>query len=143
MPDLQSPLENTAAHHAALSQIDTEALGLSRAKHHRFLITEDASRAFLLNARDECVGYVYLANGHVGPLAVADRSLLAPAFRTALALAAESGAPNVSAFIPGPCEPALAVALAAGMRITNPMLLMATREFGKWAQYLPRNAGFM
>jgi hypothetical protein len=37
----------------------------------------------------------------------------------------------------------LAVALAAGMRIKNPMVLMATRDFGNWAQYLPLNPGFM
>jgi hypothetical protein len=29
------------------------------------------------------------------------------------------------------------------MRIKFPMLLMSSREFGNWAQYLPRNPGFM
>jgi hypothetical protein len=29
------------------------------------------------------------------------------------------------------------------MRVTNPMVLMANRDFGNWAQYLPRNPGFM
>ena len=29
------------------------------------------------------------------------------------------------------------------MRITFPMLLMSTSEFGNWTQYLPRNGGFM
>lgn len=137
------PIQSTAAHLSALAQIDVAALGLSRAKHHRFLMADSATRGFLLHAGDECVGYVYLADGHVGPLAVTQRATIATAFRTALALAAESAAPNISAFLPGPCEPALAVALATGMRITSPMLLMATRDFGNWAQYLPRNPGFM
>jgi hypothetical protein len=83
------------------------------------------------------------ADGHVGPLAVTHRASLAIAFRTALVLAAESGAANLSAFLPGPCEAALAVALATGMRITIPMVLMATDDFGNWTQYLPRNPGFM
>jgi hypothetical protein len=29
------------------------------------------------------------------------------------------------------------------MRIASPMVLMATSDFGNWAQYLPRNPGFM
>jgi GNAT superfamily N-acetyltransferase len=137
------PIESTPAHLSTLTDIDIRALGISRAKHHRFLMADSATRGFLLYAGDECVGYVYLADGHVGPLAVTHRASLAAAFRTALILAAESGAPNLSAFLPGPCEAALAVALATGMRITSPMMLMATRDFGNWAQYLPRNPGFM
>jgi hypothetical protein len=78
------------------------------------------------------------ANGHVGPLAVTQQATLSAAFRTALDLAAQSGAPHLSALLPGPCEAALAVALAAGMRITNPMVLMATRDFGNWSQYQGR-----
>ncbi|MEA2950290.1 MAG: hypothetical protein QOI40_5620, partial [Alphaproteobacteria bacterium] len=27
--------------------------------------------------------------------------------------------------------------------ITFPMVLMSTRDFGYWTQYLPRNPGFM
>ena len=137
------PIESTAAHLSALSGIDVGALGVSRAKHHRFLMADSAMRGFLLHAGNECVGYVYLADGHVGPLAVTHRASLATAFRTALALAAESDASNLSAFLPGSCEAALAVALATGMRITSPMVLMATRDFGNCAQYLPRNPGFM
>jgi hypothetical protein len=137
------PIENTATHLSALSEIDVGVLGVSRGKHHRFLMADGATRGFLLHAGDECVGYAYLADGHVGPLAVTQQATLSAAFRTALDLAAESGAPHLSALLPGPCAAALAVALAAGMRITNPMVLMATRDFGNWAQYLPRNPGFM
>jgi hypothetical protein len=62
---------------------------------------------------------------------------------TALNLAAESGASQVSAFIPGTSDTALSIAVEHGMRITLPMVLMATRDFGDWTQYLPRNPGFM
>jgi hypothetical protein len=137
------PIENTAAHLSALSEIDVRTLGVSRGKHHRFLMADGATRGFLLHAGDECVGYAYVDNGHVGPLAVTRQATLSAAFLTALDLAAGSSAPHLSAVIPGPGDAALAVALAAGMRITNPMVLMATRDFGNWAQYLPRNPGFM
>ena len=65
------------------------------------------------------------------------------AFRTALDLAAESDAPHLSAFLPGPCDAALSVALVAEMRITSLKALMATHDFGNWTQCLPRNLGFM
>ena len=52
------------------------------------------------------------------------------AFKTALSLAAESGSAQVSAFLPGASDTALSIAVEHGMRITLPMLLMSTRDFG-------------
>jgi hypothetical protein len=37
----------------------------------------------------------------------------------------------------------LGVAVGLGMRITFPMVLVSTRDFGDWTRYLPRNPGFM
>jgi GNAT superfamily N-acetyltransferase len=136
------PLEGTASHLQLLVAIDAAALGVSRAKHHRYLI-DGGTRGVLLHAGDACVGYAYIADGNIEPLAVTRRDLLGAAFGTALALAAESEPAQVSAFIPGPCEAALSIAVACGMRITLPMILMSIRDFGDWAMYLPRNPGFM
>jgi hypothetical protein len=58
-------------------------------------------------------------------------------------LAAGSTASQVSAFIPSPCEAALSAAIEHGMRVTVPMVLMSSSDFGNWTQYLPRNPGFM
>ena len=69
--------------------------------------------------------------------------LAGAAFDSALDLAAQGGAAQVSAFVPASSEAALKEALGRGMRITLPMVLMATRDFGNWTQYLPRNPGFM
>jgi len=82
-------------------------------------------------------------SGHIGPLAVLHPHAVATAFRTALQLAVESGSSQVSAFLPGASEAALNTAMAHGMRIKFPMLLMSSHDFGNWAQYLPRNPGFM
>jgi hypothetical protein len=68
---------------------------------------------------------------------------MGPAFRTALALAAATGAPQISAFIPGTATEAVGAAVAQGMRITLPMVLVSAKEFGDWTRYLPRNPGFM
>lgn len=137
-------LEDTAPHLRSVAGIDAQALGVSRKKHHRYLINDSATKGFGLYAGDDCVGYVYVStDGHIGPLAVAQPGSLGTAFRTALSLAAESGSSRVSAFLPGTSDTALSIAVEHGMRITFPMLLMSTRDFGDWTRYLPRNPGFM
>jgi len=138
------PLEETASQLHNLAQIDTQALGVSREKHHRYLLNNSATRGVSLYTGDDCVGYVYVStDGHIGPLAVAQADALGTAFMTALNLAVESGSSQVSAFLPGTSDTALSIAVEHGMRITLPMVLMATRDIGDWTQYLPRNPGFM
>ena len=138
------PLEETASNLHKLALIDAAALGVSREKHHRYLINDPATTGVGFYAGEDCVGYAYVStSGHVGPLAVMRPEALGPALTTALGLAAQSGASQVSAFLPGASETALSIAVAHGMRITFPMLLMSTRDFGDWTQYLPRNPGFM
>jgi GNAT superfamily N-acetyltransferase len=147
LPPLRLPAAALAASSAQLRDldaIDAVALGISRAKHHRYLLTDSATKGLLFYADNgECIGYAYVVDGHVGPLAVLKQDAAAPALATALASAVDGGAAKVSAFIPGPCHGALSLAIASGMRITFPMLLMADREFGDWKRYLPRNPGFM
>ncbi len=137
-------IEDTAADFQALAQLDRSALGVSRNKHHRFLLGDKQMKGALLYQQNDCIGYAYVsATGHVGPMAVAQRGAMAPAFTTALSLAAESGASQISAFLPGSSESALGIAASRGMRITFPMVLVSSREFGDWSRYLPRNPGFM
>lgn len=136
--------EASESHIAALAAVDIGALGFSRENHHRYLLSEPTTKGFLLYDGDECIGYVYIAStGHVGPLAVARSDAMAPALRSTLRIAAESGSDPVSAFLPGTCEAALRVAADHRMRITFPMVLVSDRAFGDWSCYLPRNPGFM
>jgi ribosomal protein S18 acetylase RimI-like enzyme len=137
-------LEETASDLRNLARIDARALGVSREKHHRYLINDKATRGVSLWAGDDCVGYAYVSTGgHIGPLAVARPEAVDTAFRTALALAAENGSSDVSAFLPATTETVLGTAVEHGMRITFPMLFMSTHDFGDWTGYLPRNPGFM
>ncbi len=137
-------IEASAAHLQMIGEIDTRALGFSREKHHRYLINDNEMAGVILYDGDDCVGYAYVgANGHVGPLAVADPRALDAAFLTALKLAADGSSLHVSAFLPGTCEKALGIAAGHGMRITLPMVLLSARDFGDWRRYLPRNPGFM
>jgi ribosomal protein S18 acetylase RimI-like enzyme len=138
------PLTETASDLDKIAQIDGRVLGVSREKHHRYLINDKATRGVGLYIGDDSVGYAYVSSGgHIGPLAVAQPDALGTAFRTALTLATESGSSQVSVFLPGASETALKIAVEHGMRITFPMLLMSTRDFGDWTLYLPRNPGFM
>ncbi|MDB5621186.1 GNAT family N-acetyltransferase [Tardiphaga sp.] len=138
------PLEETASDLQKLANIDARVLGVSREKHRRYLLSDKGTKGIGLYSGEECIGYAYVSiGGHIGPLAVARPDALGSAFTTALAFAVEMGSPQVSAFLPGASEAALRIAVEHGMRITIPMLLMSTRDFGDWSGYLPRNPGFM
>lgn len=139
-----TPIEPTASHLETLARLDLNTLGISREKHHRYLLNDRTMRGVLLHKGDDCIGYAYVsATGHVGPLAVAQARVgMSAAFRTALDFATASGATQVSALLPGVSE-ALGIAVEHGMRIKFPMVLVSAYEFGDWTRYLPRNPGFM
>ncbi len=127
-----------------LAAIDLSALGVSREKHHKFLLDDAAMQGFLLYADDDCIGYAYVAStGHVGPLALTRGDAMAEALGTAFAIAAEAPSDQISAFVPGCSEAALRVATEHRMRISFPLVLVSDRAFGDWFRYLPRNPGFM
>ena len=137
-------IDGTASHMKKLAEIDALAIGVTREKHHRYLRSDPATAGVLLCAGSECVGYAYIgSNGHIGPLAVTRTDVLGDAFTAALTMAANGSSDKVSAFLPGTCDSALSLAVKHGMRITFPMLLMASPGYGDWTQYLPRNPGFM
>ncbi len=144
-PPLRSvAIDGTAAHMKILSEIDAHAVGAAREKHHHYLLNDPENTGVMLYAGNACVGYAYIASsGHIGPLAVTRADVLADAFTTSLKIAADVSPEKISAFIPGTCDRALSLAVGHGMRITFPMLLMASPGYGDWTQYLPRNPGFM
>jgi hypothetical protein len=127
-----------------LAEIDSRAIGVAREKHHRYLLDDPATKGVMLRSGSDCVGYAYIgSNGHIGPLAVIQSEVLGDAFMTALKTAGDGSSEKISAFLPGTCDSALSLAVNHGMRITFPMLLMASPGYGDWAHYLPRNPGFM
>ncbi len=139
-----TPIEGTPSDMNRLAQIDASALGIPRERHHRYLLNDSTMKGYFFHGRDDCMGYAYIsASGHIGPLALRQRNAMGSAFATALNLAAGSGASQVSAFLPGASDMALSTAAEHGMRITFPMVLVSTRDFGDWTRYLPRNPGFM
>lgn len=139
-----NPIAGTQADFASLAEIDREVLGVSREKHHRYLLGLSPMKGVFFEAEGERIGYAYIsATGQVGPLAVTRRDAMAGAFTAALGHAVETGAPQVSAFLSGSNARCLALAAEFGLRITLPMVLMSSEEFGDWSRYSPRNPGFM
>ncbi|WP_347341659.1 GNAT family N-acetyltransferase [Bradyrhizobium uaiense] len=122
-----TPLRPEASTLRRLAQADERILGVSREKHHRYLINDGAATGFNLLDGNDWIGYAYVdAGGHIGPLAVTEPHAVAPALRTALYLAAESDASRISAFLPGASKAALDTTMALRMRIKCPMLLMSS-----------------
>lgn len=144
-PSLQAvAIDASPATMEKLAEIDLRAIGTSRGKHHRYLLDDPSTTGALLHASGACIGYAYVgSNGRIGPLAVTRPDMLRDAFATALKLAADGSAEKISAFLPGTCDGALSLAVDRGMRMSFPMLLMASPGYGDWTQYLPRNPGFM
>ncbi len=128
----------------ALERIDQSALGISRTKHHRFSLLDASMKGLLYRGPDGSpLGYAYVsAAGHVGPVAVSEPQLLAPAVATALTVAAGMSA-KVSVFLPGCCDDALDIALRNGLRLGRTMVLLSSKPFGDWARYAPRGPGYM
>src|SRR5262245_13198062 len=87
-----TPIEPIASHLGTLAQFDLSSLGVSREKHHRYLLNDSTMKGVFLHQGGDCIGYAYAsATGHVGPLAVAQARGMDAAFRTSLNLAAASG----------------------------------------------------
>jgi hypothetical protein len=62
---------------------------------------------------------------------------------TALRCALESKPSQISMIVPGRADGVMQAVLALGFRIEEPYVLMASRLFGNWSNYLPRSPGFM
>jgi GNAT superfamily N-acetyltransferase len=127
-----------------IGQLDQELLGFRRDLHHQFLLGGFAARAVRIEHAGRAAGYAYVsAQGHVGPLAIAPDADAKAVATTALRCALEGGARQVSMIVAGRADVVMQTALALGFRIEEPYVLMASRPFGNWCNYLPRAPGFM
>jgi GNAT superfamily N-acetyltransferase len=125
-------------------RIDQELLGFRRDLHHKFLLGGVAGRAIRIERAGGTVGYAYISDqGHVGPLAIAPDADAKMVVTTALRWVLESGPSRVSMMVPGRADIVMQAVLAFGFRIEVPLVLMASRPFGNWCNYLPRDPGFM
>ena len=122
--------------------IDEYVLGFSLEWHHEFLF-ETQAKCYLVKNQDRLVGYVYIRrNGTVGPLAVTSPSFTKPALDKALHLSADQRPEEVSCWMPGSNIGAVELAIKYKMRL-YPGVLMSTKPFAKWENYLFHSAALM
>jgi GNAT superfamily N-acetyltransferase len=127
-----------------MAEIDEALLGLRRDLHHRFLLGGGTERGVRVERTGGLAGYAYIsAEGHVGPLAIAPDADAKAVVTTALRCALASGPSRVSMIVPGGADVVMQAVLALGFRIEEPYVLMASRLFGNWCNYLRRTPGFM
>ena len=117
---------------------------MRRDLHHRFLLGGGAARGVRIERAGGLAGYAYIsADGHVGPLAIAPGADAQAVVTTALCCALECRSSQVSLMVPGRAEVVMQTVLALGFRIEVPLVLIASRPFDNWCNYLPRDPGFM
>jgi ribosomal protein S18 acetylase RimI-like enzyme len=135
------PCENTIR---SLSQVDQQALGFTRNKHHEFLLSVHGVTCYLFRKHRNAEGYAYIwSNGGVGPLAVVSPVSFRSVMNEALKFAATRGTPSVSLLLSGSNVQALSAALEHKMRIDTPLVLMSSKRFGNWTNYLFHSPGLM
>lgn len=111
-------------------------LGIDRTRHHEFFLSQPEATCYLFEHTGRPNGYAYVwSSGRVGPLAAISPGSFEGVMRTALVLAARPPTQRVSLLLAGSNAPALAWALRQRMRIKLPLLLMATKPFGRLETY--------
>jgi GNAT superfamily N-acetyltransferase len=127
-----------------IGRIDEELLGFRRDSHHKFLLDDSAGCALRIERAGRAAGYAYISpQGRVGPLAIAPDADAKAVVTTALRCALESAPSRVSMLVPGRADVVMQALLAFGFRVEEPLMLMASRPFGDWRNYLPRDPGFL
>jgi GNAT superfamily N-acetyltransferase len=126
----------------AVDGIDREVAGFGHPADHRFLRLE-GRRGFLFRAGERILGYGYAGeSGRVGPIAVRDEALLAPALGHVLRAVEPRGASAL--WVPGLADRAVVPLLRAGFRLDQfPVLLCWTRPFADFRRYAPISPGLL
>jgi GNAT superfamily N-acetyltransferase len=128
---------------SAVNALDRELLGVEHPQDHRFLRTEGRHGYLYRDAIGATVGYGYTwETGRVGPLAVRDEALVAPALGHLLQAVPSRGAQAV--WVPGAAGSAVQLLLSAGLRFEDfPILLSWSRAFADFERYLPISPGLL
>ena len=126
-----------------LAQFDQALLGFTHPQDHAFIAAEPRHAFALRNDAGTLLGYGYAGEiGRLGPIAVADPSLLAPLLGVLLRAVQPRGASAV--WIPGAAGETLAVLVRSGMRIEGfPVLAGWSRPFTDYERYVPISPGLV
>ena len=126
-----------------VAALDRSLLGFAHPEDHRFVQGEPRHAFAFRNGDGALVGYGYAGDiGRIGPIAVEDPELLAPALGHLLAAVVPRGASAV--WLPGAAGETLATAIRAGLRIDGfPVLAGWSRPFADYTRYVPTSPGLI
>jgi ribosomal protein S18 acetylase RimI-like enzyme len=119
-------------------RLDQTVLGEVRPEDHHCWATVPSMVPYLAYERDRMVGYIYIdREGALGPAAVERRELLPAAISAALETYAADQSNSVQIRIPGDTREGLNALFSEGFCcITEVRLLLTSRKFGRFEQYL-------
>jgi GNAT superfamily N-acetyltransferase len=133
----------SAALAAEVAALDRDVVGFERPVDHAYVVAE-GRRGFLYQDRTgAAVGYGYTSeSGRVGPIAVADSSLLGAVVGHLVTTVQPRGAFGL--WVPGPAGEAVVPLLRAGFRFDGfPVMLCWDRPFADFSRYLPISPGLL
>jgi GNAT superfamily N-acetyltransferase len=133
----------TSALAAEVAALDRDTVGVVRPVDHAFLVDE-GRQGFLYHDRTGAtVGYGYTSeSGRVGPVAVADASLLTAVVGHLVTAVRARGAFGL--WVPGSAGEVVVALLRSGFRIDGfPVLLCWDRPFADFTRYVPISPGLL
>jgi GNAT superfamily N-acetyltransferase len=121
----------------AFGQLDRIVLGDARPEDHRCWAMVPSMVPYLAYDRDRMMGYIYVdQDGALGPAAVERPEFLSPTISAAFETYAADHSTELQLRIPSSARECLGALFAAGFNITEIRLLLTSREFGHFDQYL-------
>jgi len=126
-----------------ISALDAQVLGFRRDDHHRFQAQTPSVRGIQIVRSGNPVGYAYIADGHIGPLAISPAADAVQAVTATLHAALADNPAQISLLVPGEAEGVMHTVIGLGFRIEEPMVLLSAKPFGNWGCYLPNNPGYL
>jgi GNAT superfamily N-acetyltransferase len=138
-------LDAAAAEHLddELTAIDRETAGFQHLADHRLVRVEGRTGVLFVDGGGQPVGYGYASEaGRVGPIAVRDPELLAPAIGHLITTIRPRGAFGI--WMPGAAGEAMTALLRAGFRIDGfPCLVCWDRPLADFSRYVPISPGLL
>ncbi len=122
---------------ASLNDIDLAVRGVSREVDHRYWLGASGMRCYLFADGGRVSGYAYVSDeGIVGPLAANDTATVEKMLCFCLDRLSSQGVDSFTVYVPGDNTAALSLLYDRGFKIQELGLMMSSRPFGKWENYL-------
>jgi GNAT superfamily N-acetyltransferase len=133
----------TSALAAEVAALDRDTVGVVRPVDHAFLVDEGRPGFLYHDRTGATVGYGYTSeSGRVGPVAVADASLLTAVVGHLVTAVRARGAFGL--WVPGSAGEVVVALLRSGFRIDGfPVLLCWDRPFADFTRYVPISPGLL